>query len=355
MKIHNVIKKNVLGQNAYAVEECEYAIKMDANENPYTLSPHLTEELFESLSRIPLNRYPAPGSPSLRRLFADKYGVDENMILIGNGSDELIHILLTALVTSSKRGVIIPVPTFAIYRIGALNTGHQVLEIPLDGEFDLDLDAILDVIARRDPEAIFLSYPNNPTGNCYSDDRIGSILTASRGIVVVDEAYFNFSGRTFLPRLKEFKNLIILRTLSKVGLAALRIGILVGHSEVVRELNKVRLPYNLNTISQAAAEFFFTHEQEFMGQIQTIVSHREWLLKEMRKMKGIGVHPTNSNFILFSCQHDKDSVYSNLLQRGILIKNFGNVGPLSGCFRVTVGTDKENTAFVEALKDILNP
>lgn len=354
MKINNVIKKNVRGQNAYAVEECEYAIKMDANENPYALSPDLGRELFDSLSRIPLNRYPVPGSPSLRRLFAEKYGVDENMILIGNGSDELIYMLLTALVTSSKRGVVIPVPTFVIYRIAALNTGHRILEIPLDGEFDLDLNAIVDVIDRHDPEVVFLSYPNNPTGNCYSDDRILSIIQASRGVVVVDEAYFNFSGRTFLPRLGEFGNLIILRTLSKVGLAALRIGILVGRPEVVRELNKVRLPYNINTLSQAAAEFFFVHEDEFITQTNKIVSHREWLMKEMRTLRGIRVHPSDSNFILFSCQDDKDGVYGNLLQHGILIKNFGNLGPLKDCLRVTVGTESENAAFIEALKGILH-
>lgn len=354
MKIHNIIKKNVRGQNAYAIEERECAIKMDANENPYALSPALRKELFDTLSRIPLNRYPAAGSPSLRRLFAKKYHVHENMILIGNGSDELIQVLLTALVASSKRGVVVPVPTFAIYRIAALNTGHQVLEIPLDERFDLDLDAILNVIARRNPEVVFLSYPNNPTGNCYSDDRILPIIQASPGIVVVDEAYHNFSDRTFLPRLKEFKNLIILRTLSKVGFAALRIGVLIGHAEVVRELNKVRLPYNLNTLSQTAAEFFFSHEKEFIAQTKNIVSHREWLMKEMKAIRGILTYPSDSNFILFSCQDDKDGVYENLLQRGILIKNFGNLGPLRDCLRVTVGTESENAAFVEALKGILN-
>jgi histidinol-phosphate aminotransferase len=348
MDVTRIVKDEVLGQEAYQIDERVCRVKLDANENPYSLPEDLSFRLFEYLRTFPLNRYPAPGSPELRRKFAEKFGINEDMIIIGNGLDELIQILLTALPPSGS--VLIPTPTFAMYKISAVNTGHDVIEIPLDENFDLRTDEILRALSEQSPSVVFLSYPNNPTGNCFGRDRIEAIIGESDGIVVVDEAYFHFSGSTFLPFLERFDNLVILRTLSKVGLAALRVGILLGHPSLIHELNKVRLPYNLNTLSQAATHFFIEHEDAFLVQTEKIVAGRDRVLHEMELIEGITPYPTDSNFILFSCLRDKDGVYERLISEDVLIKNFGSAGILKDCMRVTLGTDEENAQFLRALR-----
>lgn len=348
MDITRIVKGEVLGQEAYQIDERVCRIKLDANENPYSLTEDLSSRLFEYLRNFPLNRYPAPGSPELRLKFAEKFGIGEDMIIVGNGSDELIQMLLTALPPSGS--VLIPSPTFAMYKISAINTGHGVIEIPLDENFDLRTEEILRALGEQSPPVVFLSYPNNPTGNCFDRERMEKIIGESDGIVVVDEAYFHFSGTTFLPFLKRFDNLVILRTLSKVGLAALRVGILVGHPSLVHELNKVRLPYNLNTLSQAATHFFIEHEDAFLAKIEKILEGRDRVFHELESMEGISPYPTDSNFILFRCLRDKDGVYERLIEEDVLIKNFGSSGILKDCMRVTLGTDDENDQFLGALR-----
>ncbi len=354
MDLTRLVKKDVQEQIAYFIDERSCAVKLDANENPYSLSPPLMERISDCIGRISMNRYPTPGSPELRSKFAAKWGVDADMIVIGNGSDELIQLLLMTLAAPAAGGVVIPVPTFGMYAIATGNTGHGILEVPLDDRFDLDLDAIRDLIRGHRPELIFLSYPNNPSGNCFSRDRIESIIGEFPGIVVVDEAYFNFSGKTFLPVLKDHDNLVILRTLSKVGLAALRLGILVAHPRLVAEMNKVRLPYNLNTLSQAIGSLYVDHEAEFLVRVETIVKEREKLHAALTNMAGITPYPTDANFILFSCHVDKDGVYETLIKKGILIKHFPGSGVLKDCMRVTVGTEYENEEFIRALKSALS-
>ncbi|MEA3470536.1 MAG: histidinol-phosphate transaminase [Thermodesulfobacteriota bacterium] len=348
MDVTRIVKGEVLGQEAYQIDERVCRIKLDANENPYPLPEELSFRLFEYLRNFSLNRYPAPGSPELRLKFAEKFGIGEDMIIIGNGLDEMIQMLLTALPPSGS--VLIPSPTFAMYKISSINTGHEVIEIPLDENFDLKTEEILRALSERSPSVVFLSYPNNPPGNCFDRKKMEKIIGESEGIVVVDEAYFHFSGATFLPLLERFDNLVILRTLSKVGLAAIRVGILVGHPPLIHELNKVRLPYNLNTLSQAAANFFIEHEDEFLTQIEKILAGRDRVFHELESIEGIKPYPTDSNFILFSCLRDKDGIYERLIEEDVLIKNFGSSGILKDCMRVTLGTDDENDQFLRALR-----
>jgi histidinol-phosphate aminotransferase len=321
-------------------------------ENPFALPPLLREKLSEAMKNIPLNRYPEPGAPIIRKKFARHYGVDANMIMIGNGSDELIQTLCSAFINSSST-VIVPLPTFVMYRIIAVNTGHKIIEVPLDDMYELDLDAVLAQITRNSPVLIFLSYPNNPTGNCFSIEKIITIIEKSPGIVIVDEAYGNFSGQTLLPLLKRYDNLVILKTLSKVGLAGIRIGFLIGSPSLIYELDKIRLPYNINTLSQVAAGFYLDHLDIFTGQIQDIVQRREELLSALRKINGIKPYPSQANFIFFSCDFDTDSVYKDLVKEGVLIKNLNSPGMLRNCMRVTVGTQDENNEFLKALKKVL--
>ena len=349
MDLGKLIKREVLAQKAYPAEITTCLIKLDANENPYPLQPSLQEKLFARMKDMALNRYPDPGAPALRKRYGAVCGVDENWVMTGNGSDELIQVLCASLARPGAK-LLIPTPTFVMYRIIGLNCGLDVMECPLDDAFDLDLPVMLNKIAAESPALIFLSYPNSPTGNCFSEERIRAILEASPGLVVVDEAYCNFSGKTFLPQLKRFQNLVILRTLSKVGYAALRIGFLLGAPALLQELNKVRLPYNLNSLSQAAAGFFLDEEPAFLEQIDRVVEERKKLFAALQNIDGIDPYPSVANFIFFSCARNVNHVYEQLLRKGILVKPFVFPWISQQFIRVTVGSREENEAFIEALK-----
>jgi len=352
MDLNSLIREEVLAQQAYPVENALYPVKLDANENPLTISEALRGEFAARLGEIFLNRYPEAGAPRLTSRFAGSFGVSDAQVIIGNGSDELIHILCSAVARPGAE-VMIPTPTFAMYRISPANAGCRVVEVPLDGEFDLDVEAMGVRIKECPPALTFLASPNNPTGNCFSRDRIRAIIESSPGIVVVDEAYHNFYGQTFLPLLLQYDNLVILRTLSKIGFAAARVGFLVGSAELVRQLNKVRLPYNLSAFSQAAAGFYLDHEETFLKQAQDIRVWREGLYSELLAIKGIQPRRSDANFIFFSCDFDSDHIYERLLSGGVLVKNFNVPGKIKNFMRVTVGTPEENGIFVKKLKEIL--
>jgi len=352
-RIGNLVRAEVAGQQAYSIDDIPAEIKLDANENPYRLSPRIKTRLFSAMRSVDLNHYPEPGSGSLRRAYAKHFGVGDDMILVGNGSDEAIAILCTAMARPGS-SVLIPVPTFAMYRIASLNNGYRVVEIPLDDRGDLDLDAMKAAMKAEEPAITFLSYPNNPTGGCFSADRIEDLIRMSPGLVVVDEAYFNFSGRTFLPLLSRYDRLVILRTLSKIGLAAMRIGFLIGSPALVAELNNVRLPYNLNALSQVAAAFYLEHEPAFLEQSAKILRERERLIRSLRSIPGVRIWPTDANFIFLGCNSREDDVYDALLRKGILVRKFGRPGGAAG-IRVTVGTRKENGEFLKGLRSVLVP
>lgn len=353
MNLKDLIRKEVLSQTAYPAETLSCRIKLDANENPFTLPPPLKDGIFEAMKKIDLNRYPEPGSHRLRARFAQHYEVERDMLMIGNGSDELIHTLCTAM-AGRALDVIVPVPTFAMYKISALNNGHRVIGVPLNTSFDLDLGVILEHLATtKAATLVFLSYPNNPTGNCFNQQKIKTIIEQSPGIVVVDEAYFPFCRKTFLPFLKRYENLVILRTLSKIGLAAMRIGFLIGPPSLIHELDKVRLPYNLGALSQVAAGFYLDHEAAFLKQAEEITKNREELFEALKQMEGVHPWPSEANFIFFSCDFDVDSVYNNLIEEDILIKNFNAPGIMRNCMRVTVGNHEENEEFLAALNNTI--
>jgi histidinol-phosphate aminotransferase len=237
-----------------------------------------------------------------------------------------------------------------MYGIIAQALGEKNIGIPLNGEFDLDLEKTLAAIKRERPKLIFLSSPNNPTGNCFSSGKILKIIERSKCIVVVDEAYQPFASvKGFLPLLKDYQNLVIMRTLSKIGLAALRTGFLIADRTIVGEVNKVRLPFNVNSLSQAVAIAALKEKKLLNFYIKTIISERKRLLREMEKIRDIRPFPSEANFVLFSAKNP-DKVYDSLLKKGILVRNISDV--VSGCLRVTVGRPAENTAFLRALTEI---
>jgi histidinol-phosphate aminotransferase len=352
MKISDLVAKGIWKQSGYIAPEVTGTIKMDANENPLSLQEPLKKKLMEAMSRIDLNRYPVAGAPELRERFAQYYSVDKDMVMLGNGSDELIQTLCLTL-KGKVNGVLVPVPAFSMYKIIAVNTGNKVVEVPLDKKFNLDSDAIIGRMKADFPALVFLSYPNAPTGNLFSRDKIEDIIKKTPGIVVIDEAYASFSGRTLLPLLKKYDNVVFLNTLSKLGLASMRLGLLIGNRDIVAQLDKVRLPYNINSLSQVAANFFLDYQDEFSEQIKEIVQRREELYRGLKEIAGIKLYPTQANFIFFSCSFDSNRIYRNLVAEGIIVKNL-NIPPLMpNCMRVTVGNRKENEAFLRALQRVM--
>ena len=351
MNIKKLIRKEVLKLKAYEVAEAPARVRLDANENPFTLPLELKDMVFKEVEKILLNRYPDGASHDLRQIISLQLGVNIDEVMIGNGSDELIQMIVTAFGASSAKALY-PVPTFSMYGIIAKAQGYVSLEMSLDDNFDLDTDKILKTVKKEKPKVIFLSYPNNPTGNCFSEERILKIIKGCSMPVVVDEAYYDFSKKTFLPYLKKYKNLIILRSLSKIGLAGLRVGILIADKGIVKELNKVRLPYNLNSFSQAIASSVLKNRKAIDEQLDNIISERQRLAEEMKGIDRLIVYPSDSNFILFRT-NNAEKIFKGLIDKGILIRNMNKPGRLKNCLRVTIGTPEENEEFLRAVRELV--
>lgn len=351
MDIRKFVRPNIRSLSAYEAKEIPCRVKLDANESPYGVKKPL-----KAIASVETNRYPDPRAKALKKLISKYVGVKPNCILQGNGSDELIYYLITTF----GGPVLYPTPTFSMYGIITQALGEKQIGIPLDKEFDLDMKALIEAIRREKPKLIFLSSPNNPTGNCFSSNRMLEIIDltsslvarrSSMSLVVVDEAYQPFSSKKgFLPLLKDYRNLLIMRTLSKIGLAGLRIGFLIAAREIINEVNKVRLPFNLNSLSQATAAEVLRDRKTLRTRINAIVSERENLWSEMEKIRGVHPYPSEANFILCRVKNS-DLIYKRLLREGVLVRNMKGV--VDGCLRVTVGSTGENRIFLNTLKKVL--
>jgi histidinol-phosphate aminotransferase len=336
-----LVRKNIRTLQPYQAKNIRCAVKLDANESPYTFSP--AKGVLERMASETLNRYPDPDAKGLKKAIARQIGADTDAILLGNGSDELIYYLIITL----GGPVLYPVPTFSMYGIIAQALGEKHIGVPLDRDYDLNVDKVAASIKKYRPKLIFISSPNNPTGNCFSSDRILKIVDMTKGIVVIDEAYQPFSSRKgFFPMLKDYNHLVILRTLSKIGLASLRVGYLVADSELIREVDKVRLPFNLNALSQAVAEASL-RGNALRGPVRAIISERARLYNALLNIPGVRPYPSEANFIFLKVQ-DADAVYQELLRRGVLVRNMNTA--VRGALRVTIGTPEENDLFIDALK-----
>jgi len=347
------IKPELLAARAYHVPDAEGLIKLDAMENPYLLPVELREKIMEVISRTKINRYPDPDASDLKQSLREAMGIPENMeIMLGNGSDELIQIIALA-VTHSDKTILAPEPGFVMYKIIADTVGAKYIGVDLDrDDFSLDREAMLSAIEEHQPAIVFLAYPNNPTGNLFDEDVISKIIHAAPGLVVVDEAYSAFSEKSFMQRVGEFDNLLVMRTLSKSGLAGLRLGYLVGPALWLNQLDKLRLPYNINMLSQKLAELILSRYDTLQQQAEIICANRSKLFEQLQIIEGVHPWQSSANFILFKSKNKSaDVVYEELIKQGILIKNVSGSSPaLKDCLRVTVGTDDENEAFVAALK-----
>ena len=344
-----LLRPAVRGLAAYHIDDTPVRVKLDAMENPFLLPAKVRSEIGRAAAKALVNRYPDPSAKKLKLAIARYWKMDPERMLLGNGSDELIQ----AIITAFGGPVLAPAPSFAMYDITARALSQKVVAVPLTPEFDLDAEAVVKAAKRSKAKVIFLAVPNNPTGNRFSPGAVRRVLEKSGAVVVIDEAYYSFSGRTYLPWLAKHPNMIILRTLSKIGLAGLRVGILTASPDIVAELNKVRLPYNINTLSQAAGIAALRHGKTLNAQISLLVSERRKLYNALLRSPGVTPFPSETNFVLMWIEKDATKVFQALRKRGILVKNLDRPGPLKGCLRVTVGTPKENKEFLKHLKAIL--
>jgi len=346
------VRPEIRALSAYAVARAEGMIKLDAMENPYPLPAGVRTRLSEALARVPINRYPDGGAHAakgaLRRVFS--IPVDQDLLL-ANGSDELIQIITSALACPGA-AMLVPEPSFVMYRMNALYAGMRFIGVPLGGDFRLDRAAMLAAIERERPSLVYLAYPNNPTGNLFAASDVEAVLRAAPGLVVVDEAYYAFADASFLPRVAEFANLLVLRTVSKVGMAGIRLGYAVAAPEWIAELNKVRQPYNVNALTQAAAEALLTDTGWIAEQAAAIRTGRARIETELKRLPGTTVFPTQTNFVLVRVT-DANEVFEGLKARCILGKNLHGWHPLlANCLRITVGTTEENDLLLAALNEL---
>lgn len=351
--LKNVIRPEIFELSAYHVPPAKGMIKLDAMENPYTLPLTLRAEIAQLAENATINRYPDPTASALKSVLRKTLLVPDDMsILLGNGSDEIIQMI--ALAAAKPGAVLLGVdPGFAMFRIIATFSGMNYVGIPLNEDFSLNLEAMRTAITRYQPAIIFLAYPNNPTGNLFDIQVIHQIIQEAPGIVIIDEAYHAFAGVSFMDQLAQFPNLLLMRTLSKLGLAGLRLGLLIGRSEWLEQFEKLRLPYNIGVMTQLIAEKVLQHYEDLLKQTAAIKTERSKLLSELSGLSGITTFPSEANFILFRIKRASE-VYALLKQKGVLIKNLDGAHPLlKDCLRVTVGTPHENDQFYHALLQVL--
>lgn len=341
--------------SAYHVGDARNLIKLDAMENPYPWPEEIRREWLASLHDCPLNRYPDPEAAELVMELRRNDGVpDAAAMLLGNGSDEIIQLLMMAL--PPEAAVLAPEPGFVMYKQVARSLGLDYLGVPLQADgFGLDLAGMLAAIELRQPALVFLAYPNNPTGNLFDAAAMRSILDRAPGLVVVDEAYAPFAQASFIGELAARENLLVMRTLSKLGLAGLRLGYLLGSPAILAELHKIRLPYNINCLTQATAAFALRNAGFLYRQTQLICEQRHLLAQALMARSDIQVYPSSANFLLFkTLAMPATAVFEALKKQGVLIRNLSPQGGLlADCLRVTIGTPAENQAFLQALEQAL--
>jgi histidinol-phosphate aminotransferase len=327
-------------------------IKLDAMENPYRLPAELQAELASVVQGAEINRYPDPLAPALKARLRSVMDIPAGFdLLLGNGSDEIIQMMIQA---CGRPGACImaPSPTFSMYRQYALIAGLSYVGVPLEEDFSLDPGRFRSAMQEHRPAVIFISYPNNPTGNLFPEKDLEAIVSAAPGLVVVDEAYQPFAESTFMGRLPDFPNLVLLRTVSKLGLAGLRLGYAVARPDWIREFDKVRSPYNVNTLTQLVAEKVLAYKEVFTRQAMAICVERSRLIMALRALRGVRAYPSQANFVL-ARMPDAASVFGKLKQRQILVKSLDGMHPLlDQCLRLTVGTPDENNALIAALQAI---
>jgi histidinol-phosphate aminotransferase len=344
------IRQDVQSMHAYAVQDSKGLVKLDAMENPHRLPADLRRQLGERLAEVALNRYPGDRVNDLKLALARHAGLPAGFdLMLGNGSDELISLLAMACDVPGA-SIVAPAPGFVMYAMSAQLQGLKFAPVDLTPDFELDEKAMLDAIALHQPAIVYLAYPNNPTANLWNDATIEKIVEAAPGLVVIDEAYQPFSSRSYLDRFAKHEHVLLMRTLSKFGLAGVRIGYMMGPKALIDQVDKVRPPYNISVLNSEAALFALEHEAVFAAQAADLRAQRERIQASLRELPGVKAWPSDANMILVRVP-DPQRTFEGMKARGVLVKNVSRMHPLlAGCLRLTVGTADENTQMLQALQ-----
>lgn len=355
-RVRRWIRAEIRALDAYHVPPARGLIKLDAMENPYTWPDSLLDDWLAQLRHVALNRYPDPAAADLKVRLRQAFEIaPEHQLLLGNGSDELIQLLALA-VAEPGRVLLAPEPSFVMYRMIATFAGLEYFGVPLrKDDFGLDVDAMSAAIERHQPALVFLAHPNNPTGNLFDPAAVEAVIEAAPGLVVIDEAYSAFADHSFMPALGRYPNLLVMRTVSKMGLAGLRLGLLAGPPAWMVELDKLRLPYNINVLTQASAEFALQHKQVLDQQTAAICADRDTMYQALTALEGVRPYPSQANFLLVRVPDGQaGGLFARLRDQGVLIKNLdGAGGVLRNCLRVTIGRPDENERFLALFQQAL--
>jgi histidinol-phosphate aminotransferase len=352
----HIFRQDVQSMHAYAVQDSAGMIKLDAMENPHRLPAALQAELGQRLGALALNRYPGGRVNDLRRALADYAQMPEGFdIMLGNGSDELISLLALACAMPGAC-VVAPTPGFVMYAMSAQLQGLKFVGVDLTPDFELDEAAMLAAIDQHRPSITYLAYPNNPTANLWNDAVIEKIIDAvgeQGGLVVMDEAYQPFSSKSYIDRIGRHSHVLLMRTLSKFGLAGVRLGYMFGPKALIAAIDKVRPPYNISVLNYECALFALEHREVFAVQAAELRAQRRFLLEAIGAMPGVKAWKSDANMILVRVR-DADQTFAALKSRGVLIKNVSKMHRLlANCLRLTVGTADENTQLLAALESSL--
>ena len=347
------IRADVQSMHAYAVQDARGLLKLDAMENPHGLPPALQAELGRRLGALALNRYPGERGADLQRALARYAGMPEGFaLMLGNGSDELISLLAMACDLPGA-AILAPVPGFVMYAMSAQLQGLRFIGVPLTADFELDEAAMLAAVAREKPAIVYLAYPNNPTANLWDDaaiERIVEAQGAQGGLVVIDEAYQPFAGTSYIDRVARHDHVLLMRTLSKFGLAGARLGYMMGPAALVAEIDKVRPPYNISVLNCECALFALEHADIFAQQAADIRNQRARIFEALARMPGVKSWPSEANMVLVRVP-DAARTFEGMKGAGVLVKNVSKMHPLlANCLRLTVGTADENTRMLAALE-----
>jgi len=350
------IRQDVQSMHAYAIQDSTGMVKLDAMENPFGLSPELQAQLGQRLGAVALNRYPGERVNVLRHALAQYAQMPEGFdIMLGNGSDELITLVSMACDVPGAT-FLAPVPGFVMYAMSAQLQGIQFQGVPLTANFELDEAAMLAAIAQHKPAVVYLAYPNNPTGTLWDADVIERIVLAQGqqgGLVVMDEAYQPFASHTYMDRIAKHGHVLLMRTLSKFGLAGVRLGYMVGPKVLIAEIDKVRPPYNISVLNCECALFALEHAHVFAEQAALIRQERQKLSESLAALPGVQVFDSQANMLLVRMP-DATKCFEGMKTKGILVKNVSKMHPLlHNCLRLTVGTPAENAQMLAALKESL--
>jgi histidinol-phosphate aminotransferase len=343
------VKSRVLKVPAYTLHAYEAEVKLNQNENPYDFPADLKEETFRRFRERSWSRYPDFVPDSLRLRLAEFAGWQKDGILVGNGSNELLQSTLMVLIKSRTR-VVIPFPTFTVYRLIANVLEAGIVDVPLNPDMTFDVDGLISKGQESGAGVMIINNPNNPTGSVLENDGLERILNQFRGYVLLDEAYYEFWGRTALDLLKDHPKLIITRTFSKaMGMAGLRVGYMLVHPDLATQISKAKLPYNVNQFSLTAAEVALENIGRFRPPIEAVLKERERLGNELGRIPGIKVYPTRSNFFLIEVPVAPRLIFEDLYRQGVLVRDVSSYPMLSKCLRISVGTPDENNRFLSAL------